>query len=123
MNIFILEDSPERMKWFKQTFSDCDITYTDQIEEACNRLRSNEYDLIFLDRDLSHPRGKNGEDVAWTMKEEKLAKNSCIVVHTVNPRGQRNIKKYLESYHKDVNMINFTMLRKMKRSDFKVSGS
>jgi hypothetical protein len=121
LNIFILEDSPERMKWFEKTFSDCNIFSTLDIEEACDKLRSNEYDLIFLDRDLSHPRGKSGEDVAWVMKEEKLAQKACIVIHTVNPRGQRNIKKYLETYHKNINVISFPQLWKMKRSDFNMS--
>ena len=117
-DIFILEDSPERIKWFRQTFGDCNLVFTDDIETACDELRTKDYDMIFLDRDLGHPRGENGEDVAWVMKEEKLAKNACIVVHTVNPRGQRNIKRYLGQYHNNVNMIDFTKLRKMKKEDF-----
>lgn len=120
IKIFILEDSPERIKWFKKTFDDCNLTYTKDVGTACNELRTNDYDLIFLDRDLSHPK-ENGEDVAWVMKEEQLAKNALIVVHTVNPRGQRNIKKYLDKYHKNVHVISFPQLMKMKRSDFKLS--
>ena len=122
LDIFILEDSPERIKWFHKTFYDCNLCITKDVKTACDELRTKDYDLIFLDRDLSHPK-ENGEDVAWVMKEEQLAKNACIVIHTVNPRGQRNIKKYLESYHNDINMISFPQLWKMKRSDFKISGS
>ncbi len=117
VDIFILEDCPERIKWFRKTFGDCNLCITKDVKTACDEIRTKDYDLIFLDRDLGHPK-ENGEDVAWVMKEEKLAKTACVVVHTVNPRGQRNIKKYLEKYHKNVNMINFTKLRKMKRSDF-----
>jgi predicted O-methyltransferase YrrM len=117
-DIFILEDCPERIKWFSSTFDGHNIFITDNIDEACDKLRSQNYDLIFIDRDLGHPRGDNGEDVAWIMKEEELQPDACIVVHTVNPRGQRNIKKYLDKYHSDVNMIDFTRLRKMKRKDF-----
>jgi hypothetical protein len=120
LDIFILEDAPERIKWFQQTFGDCNIVYTKDVETACDELRTKDYDLIFLDRDLGHPK-ENGEDVAWVMKEEQLARNACIVIHTVNPRGQRNIKKYLEQYHRDVHLIDFTLLRKMKRSDFQMS--
>lgn len=115
--IFILEDDPERIKWFKNIFSDCILTITDQVYDAIDLLREEKYDIIFLDRDLGHPE-LNGEDVAWAMKEERMALNSCIVVHTVNPRGQRNIKKYLDFYHNNVYMINFTKLIKMKRGDF-----
>jgi len=123
LDIFILEDSPEREKWFRMTFSDCNLTFMDDIQTARDELRTKDYDIIFLDRDLGHPRGENGEDVAWTMKQEKLAPDACIVVHTVNPRGQRVIKRYLEEYHKNVNMIDFTKLRKMKRGDFKLGAS
>ena len=117
IDIFILEDCPERTKWFQKTFGDCNLCITKDVKTACDEIRTKDYDLIFLDRDLGHPK-ENGEDVAWVMKEEQLAKTACIVVHTVNPRGQRNIKKYLEKYHNNVNMIDFTRLRKMKRSDF-----
>jgi len=117
-NIFVLEDSPERIKWFRKTFEDCNLKFTDDVKIACEELRTKDYDLIFLDRDLGHPRGENGEDVAWAMKEEKLAPEATVVVHTVNPRGQRVIKRYLEEYHKDVHVINFVQLRKMKREDF-----
>ncbi len=117
MKIYILEDAPERMEWFLEIFKDCDIEYTDQVEKACNDIEANEYDIIFLDRDLGHPK-LNGEDVAWHMKENKLAKKSAIVIHSVNPIGQRNIKKYLDSYHSQVLQIPFTQLRKMKREDF-----
>ena len=119
MDIFILEDCPERIKWFRKTFSDCNLYITKNVKTACNEIRTKDYDLIFLDRDLSHPK-ENGEEVAWAMMEDKLQSQATVVVHTVNPRGQRNMKKYLEKYHDDVHMIDFTMLRKMKRSDFKL---
>ena len=118
-NILVLEDAPERIKWFKTTFGDCNLIFTDNIHVACDELRNNVFDLVFLDRDLGHPRGENGEDVAWAMKNEQLAKTACVVVHTVNPRGQRVMKKYLGTYHDNVNMIDFTKLRKLKRSDFR----
>ena len=117
-DIFVLEDSPERVKWFRKTFCDCNLTFTDDINIACDEIRTKDYDLVFLDRDLGHPRGENGEDVAWVMKEEKLASTAPIVIHSVNPRGQRVMKRYLEEYHKDVHVINFTQLRKMKKEDF-----
>lgn len=120
LDIFVLEDCPERVKWFYKTFNDCNLCITKDVKTACDELRTKDYDLVFLDRDLGHPK-ENGEDVAWVMKQEKLAQKACIVVHTVNPRGQRNIKKYLEEYHKNFYVINFTQLRKMKRSDFSMS--
>ena len=120
-DIFVLEDSPERIKWFRTIFGDCNLTFTDDVQTACNELRTKDYDLIFLDRDLGHPRGESGEDVAWVMREEKLAQDAIVVVHTVNPRGQRVIKRYLEEYHKNIHVINFIQLRKMKKKDFGIT--
>ena len=120
IDIFILEDSSERIKWFRKTFGDCNLIITKNIKTACDELRTKDYDLIFLDRDLDHPKD-TGEDVALVMKNEQLAKNACIVVHSVNPIGQRNIKRHLEEYHDDINMIDFIRLARMKRSDFKIS--
>ena len=120
MKIYILEDAPERMEWFRRTFNDCEIYHTDQVEQACNDIEENEYDIIFLDRDLGHYKF-NGEDVAWHMKENKLAEKSAIVIHSVNPRGQRNMYKYLTEYHSQVHQIPFTELRKMTREDFNLN--
>ena len=117
-DIFVLEDSPERIKWFQIMFGDCNIFFTDDIETACGELRTKHYDFVFMDRDLGHPRGESGEDVAWVMKEEKLCQDSCVIVHTVNPHGQRNIRRYLGQYHSNFYVIDFTKLRKMKRKDF-----
>lgn len=99
------------------TFGDCNLTFTKDVKTACDEIRTKDYDLIFLDRDLGHPK-ENGEDVAWVMKTEKLAQDACVIVHTVNPRGQRVIKRYLDEYHKNFHVIDFTQLRKMKRKDF-----
>jgi len=121
MKIYILEDAPERMEWFRATFHDCEITHTDQVDQACNDIEESEYDIIFLDRDLGHYKF-NGEDVAWHMKENKLARDAAIVIHSVNPRGQRNMKKYLDEYHPQVLQIPFTQLIKMKREDFNQNG-
>ena len=120
MRIYIVEDAPERMEWFRKVFHDCEIYHTMNVEQACNDIEENEYDIIFLDRDLSHPKF-TGEDIAWHMMEKQLAQKSAIVIHSMNTRGQRNIKKYLEKYHSQVYVIPFSQLRKMKREDFQLS--
>jgi len=78
MKIFVLEDCPKRIEWFKTTFAsdEIDIFSCDEksyIESFCkvmNHLEEKTYDIIFLDRDLSNPK-LNGEDIAWHMKETK----------------------------------------------------
>ena len=76
-DIFVLEDSHERIKWFQKTFGDCNLTFTDDVKTACDELRTKDYDIIFLDRDLGHPRGENGEDVAICYKMS-LRKPHCL---------------------------------------------
>ncbi len=117
MKIYIVEDAPERMEWFRKTFHDCEITHTDQVDKACKDIEENKYDIIFLDRDLGHYKF-NGEDISWYMYENELAKDSAIVIHSVNPRGQRSMSCHLAKYHKQVLQIPFTELCKMKREDF-----
>jgi len=117
LNVFILEDAPERISWFQNTFSDCNIIITHNVEEACNLLRGNNFDLIFLDRDLGDLKF-SGEDVAWCMKNENLQNNACIVIHTVNTRGQRVMPRYLQNFS-NVNVIPFPQLMNLKREDFK----
>lgn len=117
--IFVLEDSPERREWFSSTFSDCEITFEMRIEPSLDLLREKKYDLIFLDRDLSLPH-ENGEDLTMIMHKEKLAKKSCIIIHTVNVGGQMRMRTHLSSYNDNVFVINFTNLIKMKREDFNI---
>ena len=119
INIFVLEDEIERIKWFESTFNDCSMFITCDVDDACLKLKENKYDLIFLDRDLADST-KSGEDVARIMEKDKLNTDACIVVHTVNPVGRINIKKCLDSYHNNVNFIDFTQLKKLKRKDFKL---
>jgi CheY-like chemotaxis protein len=115
--IYVFEDSSERMKWFLRIFKDCEITHTEDAGTACQDIEHNEYDIIFLDRDMGHYKF-SGEDIAKYMAEKKLAKDATIVIHSVNPLGQRKIKEYLDEYHDNVYQIPFTELNKMEREDF-----
>lgn len=126
MKIYIVEDDQRRMVWFRKTFCDCEICHTQEVIIACNDIESNEYDIIFLDRDLFRSATNEddegneltGEDVARYMRDNKLAENSAIIIHSLNPVGQINIKKLLDDYHPQVHVIPFNKLRKMTREDF-----
>ena len=129
MRIYIVEDDNSRMNWFRKTFSDCEIYYTQNVKTACCDIKNNQYDIIFLDRDLFYG-GANedekgneltGEDVARYIKDNGLAKDAAIVIHSLNPIGQKNIKRLLDDYHSQVYTIPFTELKKMSRKDFVVN--
>ena len=119
LDILVLEDSLERIKWFRSTFGDCILTFTKDIDGMCDEMRTKAYDMIFLDRDLGYHRKKSGENVTKVMSQEKLAKDACIVIHSVNTLGRQAMKNHLDEYHNDVHLIDFHQLRKMKRTDFR----
>lgn len=127
MRIYIVEDDSRRMVWFRKTFCDCEIYHTQEVKTACKDIEENDYDIIFLDRDLFRSAANEddkgneltGEDVALYMRDNKLAEESAIVIHSLNPVGQKNIKRLLDDYHSQVIQIPFTQLKKMKRKDFK----
>jgi len=118
MRIYILEDMSIRMEWFRKTFHDCEIYHTDKVKKACEDIENNEYDLIFLDRDLGDYK-LTGEFVTDYMVEKRLAQNSAIVIHSSNEPARIRMKENLDVYHKDVHIIPFTELYNMKREDFK----
>lgn len=117
MKIYIIEDSEYRINWFKETFKDSQIEWTDNVSQACKDITNNEYDVIFIDRDLADTT-ETGEDVIKEMVKNKLAQNAIIIIHTVNIRGEE-MKRQLTVYHQNVHHINFVSLKKMK-SDLKI---
>jgi len=110
---FLLEDEEERVQWFAGQIAD--LTVTADVEEAIRILESSSFDIIFMDRDLSHPE-QTGEDVAWEMKERGLAPGTPVIVHSVNTRGQRVIARYLRE-GRQVEVIPFNELRRKSLSE------
>ena len=109
MKIFILEDDPQRLEWFRETFGAKNVHSAGRVEDAYNLLKRYKYDVIFMDRDLGHPQ-ENGEDLAWAMQEEEIAPETPVVIHSANDRGQRVIKRYLDKYKTNVQGIKFNKL-------------
>ncbi len=120
IKVLVLEDDPNRAKWFQKSFTNPDITAS--VKEAHQKLKQNNYDLIFLDRDLGNPY-ETGEDLAWQMKQEKLAPDAYIVIHSANDRGQRVMTRYLSSYNNNVVGIKFDKFASHKIENvFKIIG-
>jgi len=109
MKVFILEDDPQRLEWFEDTFGKENIHSAGQVEQAYDMLKTNSYDVIFLDRDLGNPY-ETGEDLAWAMQEEEMAVDTPVIIHSSNDRGQRIIKRYLDKYKTNVQGIKFNKL-------------
>jgi len=123
MYILILEDDPERIKWFRKRFENHNIRIHDNVEmaikEAVYMNSWRQFDLLFLDHDLGNfPKGGDGiEFVKWLCafkanSEEGKAMNPKIIVHSHNPVGADRMASMLEDSF-DVYQIPFSTLQKL----------
>ena len=117
LNILVLEDEIERRNWFNKVFFKDEVTFCITFKKTIQCLKNEDYDMVFLDRDLGDTKD-NGEKVALEMMKQKLCLRATIVIHTMNPQGQESMKSYLDKTHKEVYVIPYTQLLKMKRKDF-----
>mgnify|MGYP000574531471 CR=1 FL=1 len=108
INIFVLEDDPERQAAFRKNLIPANVYIAESAEKAKQLLESGIYDVWFLDHDLggkvfvsSDPEGDNGYAVAkWAAGKLKegndVAKPMFVIVHSLNPAGSTNIRAALD---------------------------
>jgi CheY-like chemotaxis protein len=90
--IFILEDDPNRVKWFKENLVSDDLHITEFAEEAMEWLRSTKFDAVFLDHDLGGDQmvssnvWNTGSTVAQMIHETEN-KDLTVIIHSYNPSG------------------------------------
>lgn len=97
MNIFILEDDPNRMKIFRRNLIGHTIFHAEHVEDGKKILSSEKVDYIFLDHDLG---GKvyvdsSEPDTGYQMAKwiaENDIKYQRLIVHSLNGPGAKNIK-------------------------------
>lgn len=122
MRILILEDWEGRIKWFRTKFTgNVDYAYTSP--QANEFLQKNEYDVIFLDHDLSDEHYElmhtpdavligTGVDTAKYIAENKCSPNAQIILHTLNPVGSNNMFAILKEAGYRVEKIPFLELQR-----------
>ena len=93
MKILIVEDSEDRMMFFKQVFSECHLKFSSNSGEAISLIDKESFDLIFLDMDLEDGFGR-GFDVAIRLKKGQNA-YSIVVVHSMNIAVAERVGKIL----------------------------
>jgi CheY-like chemotaxis protein len=104
MKVLILEDSPERIKVFKQKLSDHDLYFFDDVKEAKRAVEIiGGFDFFFIDHDLdnkvfvnSHEQN-TGYQFAKFLAEKGIVKDT--VIHSMNVVGAQNIKAVLPHAH------------------------
>ena len=110
MRVLFLDDMEERHVRFENHFDgQFDITHAWGYKDCVDYLKSEEFDLVFLDHDLAETEipddpediFKNeflsGTDVVHTIVQtmEKNEKSPGFVVHSVNPEGRERMVKML----------------------------
>ena len=84
MRVFVLEDNPGRLDFFRKLFPGCvtAINYP----EAVAALEGTRFDLVYLDHDI--PGSENGADVAfWMTRMPREKWPDKVIVHSSNVRG------------------------------------
>lgn len=120
MRIFVLDDDFDRLPAFRKKWED--VTHATDPIAAAEILRTQKFDIIFLDHDLGGPytRGPLGDgiDLAKVMAEEKLHVDTPIVIHSLNKVGAYNMHCELAGTHKFRFAMQFyTHIRNRSRID------
>ena len=116
MKIFILEDDPRRMVYFRKEFENYghSITWKETADEAIEHLKNHydEYSNIFLDHDLGGQvyvdsnEHNTGHTVAKWIAENTNGPYDHIVIHSMNIPAAERMRMLLE----DSNAVPFHML-------------
>lgn len=95
MKIFILEDDPGRMGWFRFRLYLHDITHAESCTEIARFMPP--YDLVFLDHDLGGRQLEDHEDNGCTFAK-MIAGHvdpKTVIIHSYSFDGARNIQSVL----------------------------
>lgn len=98
-SVFLLEDSEQRIEWFRKRFPD--MVHTDTAEKAIAILAEKQFDWVFLDHDLGLLNyagiGKegSGREVARFLSGKSWIGHN-VIIHSWNPCGAALMKDILE---------------------------
>ena len=100
MKILIVEDDMERVRKFKEMFSEYYITHVVDAISGIDFVKKQKFDAIFLDHDLGNKVFVKSEDHNTGYQVAKVIplsinKTTPVVVHSWNPAGADNILKLL----------------------------
>ena len=107
----VLEDDPNRIAEFKNRFKDLNMLgnvkveaeFTEMADECISLLKTNTYDVIFLDHDLGgetyvDPDNKNtGSEVARFINSSDIDfGNLIVIIHSMNTPAANSMKILIE---------------------------
>ena len=110
MDIFILEDDPQRIAAFVAEFEGHQLVITNSASQAVKVLKTMTFAFAFLDHDLGGvylpSDEKSGRHVSKAMAQDERHKDTQVVVHSWN----EDAAKRMES---DFKMAGMKVARKM----------
>jgi len=84
MNIFVLEDSTNRVAYFIERYFDHELTITENANAAIVYLQENTYDYIFLDHDLGTNNGSGADVAAFLSSGMSVNDDAIVIIHSWN---------------------------------------
>ena len=97
MKIFILEDDPGRMLYFREQLIAHDITHIDTCEAIAQFQPP--YDIIFLDHDLGGRQLEEREDCGMAfvdlIKDKLIPDKDQVLIHSYNKAGAERMLQAL----------------------------
>jgi len=95
--VFLIEDNPERIRWFQDRLGIRLLGHTDSPEQAIQTFKSlgtGYFDLFFFDHDLGGApyMPPFSTDVAKYLVERDPNVGKRVVIHSLNPSGAKNLQ-------------------------------
>ena len=116
MNIFILEDNDQRIKFFRKLFLDHNVICSTTVDDAIETVDSLEFDMIMLDHDLGGKLGmgfmqdKTGLGLVDYIIDKDSQKNTSYIIHSQNPVGAVRMLNALRDSGRKVRIKPFTLI-------------
>ncbi|MCK5125421.1 MAG: response regulator [candidate division Zixibacteria bacterium] len=96
LNILIIEDSGERLEFFRDLYQHHNVFVASNSNDAIDHLKLTSFDIIHLDYMLEN------EDTSYRaakyIKENKL--EALIIIHSTHPSGAGRLNKLLPQAHR-----------------------
>lgn len=94
MTVFVLEDDPERIRWFERFFAQHHVEWqcvhtNERVDEFVGP-----YDVVCLDHDLGGRQLEAHEDdgLAFIRAIKDRVGDACVIIHSWNDVGARRMK-------------------------------
>jgi len=107
MNVLILEDNTERIKWFVDNLDDLhDLTICTTARAAIAALEGSEFNMVFLDHDLGGKTFVLSEDpntgYQVALHIASMGQTFKVVIHSWNPAGVQKMADALRQHQGQV---------------------